>query len=139
MTTPEAKIRLALYQAVEDLAVSGLNTSTQVAWPNVSFNPPDDHIYVSVQFEPNVPERIGIGELERLSGLLMINVFWSKNGGERLAVERASLIADQFPTDRLISADGYRVRITQRSTVSGMMEQDAFIQVPVTVWWEAYI
>jgi len=135
--TVEGSILQALFARVSSLVLS---PALPVAWPNVTFVPPANQKFLRVQFVPNINNRVLIdsdGPHQRL-GLLQISVQWPKGLGEAQPRELAGKVAEHFPTDLRLTADGLQVRVTKAADVADLIVEDARIQIPVMVAWECW-
>lgn len=134
----ETDIMEALFTRLEALVLS---PALPVAWPNLAFDPPADQRYLRVQFVPNLNIRLLIdsdGPHQHL-GLLQVSVYWTKGEGEAGAREVAGDVAAHFAADLRLTAGGISVRITKNADARDMIVEDAAVQVPVMISWEAYI
>jgi hypothetical protein len=111
-----------------------------VAYPNVPFTPPANQRYLRVQFVPNVANRALIDSdgPHQHQGLLQVSVMWSKGQGESGARGVAAAVADHFPCDLKLAAGSNVVRITKRPDARDVIVEEAAIQIPVMVSWEAW-
>ena len=116
------------------LATLTLSPAMSVAYPNVEFTPPEDG-YLRAQHFPNTTNQITLGDTgeNRHIGLFQVDVFWPKGAGEIAPKERAALVAAHFKRGTTITQDGLAIRIIQPPTVSGIINGDRFVQVPVTI------
>ncbi|MEO9230372.1 MAG: DUF4128 domain-containing protein [Devosia sp.] len=111
-----------------------------VAWPNKVFTPSADKHYLRFVFVPNVTNRLMIGSsgAHQYLGLLQVSVYWSKLDGEDAPRDIAGLVAAHFPCDLKLNSGGVTVRITKRPDVRDLMVEDAAVQIPVMIAWEAF-
>lgn len=133
----ESDIMQALFARVSSLV---LTPAMPIAWPNVVFTPPANQRYLRVQFVPNIASRVLIdsdGEHQHL-GLLQVSVYWTKGAGESDVRARAAAVAAHFPCDLKLRSGGVTVRITKRADVRDLIVEDAAVQIPVMVSFEAY-
>lgn len=140
-TTAEALIMEVLFARLSSLVLSPVH---QIAWPNVSFTPPQSggqpSPYLRVQFVPNQVNRALIdsdGPHQHV-GLFQVSVYGPKGAGESETREIAGLVAAHFPADLRMVVSPVVVRVSKRPDVAGMLVEDAMIQIPVMIAWEAY-
>lgn len=133
----ESDIMAALFGRVASFVAS---PALPIAWPNVVFTPPANQRYLRVQFVPNVANRLFLGSAEphQLLGLLQLSVYGSKGSGEATTRALAASVAAHFPADLELSTGGTTVRVTKRAEVRDMLVEDAAIQIPLIVSWEAF-
>lgn len=135
----ETKIMRALLDHMEEFA-----TDLPISWPGVAFTPPSDSNgplpYLAITFIPNGAERRFIGSTDphRFIGMLQVSVFWPKNKGEVAPRNVAGAVADHYPADMRLVNGSVTVRITNRPDVAPMLVEDARIQIPVSIEFEAY-
>lgn len=135
--TIEGKIAEALFGRLAQLVLA---PPMSIAWPNVPFAPPVDHRYLRAQFVPNVVNRVMIAgdrPHQRL-GLLQVSVYWTKGEGEVGPREVAGAVSAHFPCDLKLDAGDFQVRVTSAPDVRDMIVEDAAIQIPVMIDWEAW-
>lgn len=133
----ETDIMAALFARVSSLV---LTPAMPIAWPNIAYVPPANHRYLRVQFVPNVANRILIdsdGPHQHL-GLLQLSVYWTKGQGEADVRGKAAAVAAHFPCDLKLYSGVTAVRITKRADVRDLIVEDAAVQIPVMVSFEAY-
>jgi hypothetical protein len=137
MATTESSIMAALFARLSALTLSPV---MPIAWPNVTYTPPASQKYLRAQFVPNTVERILLGSAgpHHHLGLFQISVYWTKGVGETAPREVAGTIADWFSCDLKLNSGGVVVRITKRPDVRDLMVEDAAVQIPVMIAFEAY-
>ena len=130
-------IEKALFARLNALVLSPV---LPIAWPNKSFDKPADQKYLRAVFVPNTANRVLIGSAEphQLLGLLQVSVYWTKNDGEIAARAIADAVAAHFSCDLRLTFGAQRVRITKQPDVRDMIVEDAAIQIPVMIAWEAW-
>ena len=133
----ETDIMAALFTRVSSLV---LNPVMPVAWPNLAYTPPANQRYLRVQFVPNVANRVMIGsdDPHQHLGLLQLSVYGKKNNGEAAVRADAAAVAAHFPCDLKLYSGAVCVRITKRPDVRDLIVEDAAVQIPVMIDWEAY-
>lgn len=136
-STAEAMIEEAMFQRLQGLAFT---PSMPVAWPNVSFDPPQDHRYLRAQFVPNMADRALIGSdgPHRHMGLMQVSVYWTKGEGETAPRDIAGTVAAHFGCDLKLRNGPLTVRITKHPDVRDLIIEDAAIQIPVIIAWECW-
>jgi hypothetical protein len=133
----ETDIMAALFARVSSLVLS---PAMPIAWPNVTYTPPANQRYLRVQFVPNVANRVVIdsdGPHQHL-GLLQLSVYAKKNTGEATIRADAAAVAAHFPCDLKLYSGDVTVRINKRPDVRDLIIEDAAVQIPVMVSFEAY-
>lgn len=133
----ETDIFNALMARVASLA---LTPAMPVAYPNVVYTPPATQRYLRVVFVPNTANRILIGsdDPHQHIGLLQLSVYGKKGAGEAGVRADAAAVATHFPCDLKLYSGGTVVRITKRADVRDLIIEDAAVQIPVMVSFEAY-
>ena len=134
----ESEVMAALFTRLASFVASPV---LPVSYPNVTFTPPANQRYLRAQFVPNTTNRVLIdtdGPHQHL-GFLQVSVYWAKGQGEAGPRAIASAIADHFPADLRLTSGGVSVRITARPSVRDLIIEDAAVQIPVLVAWEAWI
>jgi hypothetical protein len=134
--TIESDIMATLFARVSSFDIE----PARIAWPNVAFTPPADQKYLRVMFVPNSAGRITIdsdGPHQNI-GLMQVSLYWTKNGGEAGPRERAAALAAHFPCDLRLDAGSCQVRISKRPDVRDLIVEDAAVQIPVMIAWEAW-
>jgi len=137
MPSIETSIWLALRARIEALTLS---PALPIAWPNESFTPPSSG-YLRVTWIPNINRRLFLGSADahqRLS-LLQVDVFAKKNQNVAVALEIAGKVAQHFPADLRMTAQGITCRVIKAPDVAQPLPDDAFLMVPVTIAIEAFI
>ena len=149
MPSIETSIWLALKAHVTTLVLPNMgqafDPAKQVHWPNEAFTKPQGGNplkllpYLRVTWVPNFNRRrfIASDAPHQRIGLMQVDVFYPLNKPVAEAVEIAGKIAEHFPTDLRLGADGL-VRITSAPSVGQPMPDDTHIQVPVTIEYEAW-
>ncbi len=136
MPSTESTIEGALFSRVAALLLS---PALPVAWPNVSFAKPAGG-YLRVTHIPNTSRRLFLASNaphQRL-GLVQVDVFVPKNQGASGATEIAGQVAQHFPADLPMRADGLTVRVTKAPDIGPALADDTHWQVPVTIRYEAF-
>lgn len=133
----ETDIMAALFARVATLVLS---QALPVAYPNIAYTPSADQRYLRVQFVPNTANRLTIGSdgPHQHIGLLQLSVYGKKGAGEAAVRGDAASVASHFPCDVKLNSGSVTVRITKRPDVRDMIVEDAAVQIPVMVAWEAY-
>jgi hypothetical protein len=131
----ETDIMAALFARVSSFA-----PAMPIAWPNLTFTPPANQRYLRVQYVPNVANRVMIGsdDPHQHLGLLQLSVYGKKNNGEAAVRADAAAVAAHFPCDLKLYSGAAAVRITKRPDVRDLIVEDAAVQIPVIIAWEAY-
>lgn len=106
----------------------------EVAFPNESFERPDDGYWYELYFLPAEPVQIELGTeaRSRWSGVMQINICVPKNDGIVPLNSRYDNIAALFRSGSII--DGVRIRRTYRT--SALDDGDYYV-MPVSVEWQA--
>jgi hypothetical protein len=136
MPTTEVKIWNALKARLSTLA---LNPVHPVAWPNESFNTPENG-YLRVNHIPNINNRLflkGADPHQRLS-ILQIDVFEKINEDASVAIELAGLVAAHFPADLKMMFQGVGARVTRAPEVAQSIPDGSHLLTPVTIPIEVF-
>ena len=133
--TPNENIEAALFARVKDTV-----TMLPVAWPNVEFNPPEDHKYVSVIHFRNQNERLYLrGNEQRRQGLLQLSVVYPIGEGSPPSLALAGAVAAGFSQDLILRSEGVKVQITKEPDAMSAIKTDVSWIVPVSVYYEAFV
>lgn len=134
----ETDIRNALVARVSTFVAS---PALPVAWENLAFTPPASLHYLRAVFVPNIANRVLIdsdGPHQRI-GLLQVSVHWKIGEGHGAPLAVAAAVAAHFPCDTKLRSGAAVVRITKAPDVRDMLVEDAGVQIPVIIPWEAWI
>ncbi len=106
----------------------------EIAFPNESFERPDNGYWYELYFLPTEPVQVELGSeaRSRWSGVMQINICVPKNDGIVPLNSRYNNIASLFRSGSII--DGVRIRRTYRT--SALDDGDYYV-MPVSVEWQA--
>lgn len=118
----------------KDEAGNEIQTYPEIAFPNESFERPDDGYWYELYFLPTEPVQIELGSeaRSRWSGVMQINICVPKNDGIVPLNSRYNNIATLFRSGSII--DGVRIRRTYRT--SALDDGDYYV-MPVSIEWQA--
>lgn len=85
----------------DQLTALGINTATRVAWPNVSFTPPNDpkSVWMRLTILGGEGTQLTIGastNAHRFPGIIVVQVFAPTNKGDKDALAMADTVAGIF-------------------------------------------
>lgn len=131
----ETSIAEALFARLATLV---LTPAMEIAWPNISFDPPTAG-YLRATPVPNLASQVTLGDAgkNRFGGLFQVDVFWPQNDGIRPALERAGAVAAHFKRGTVLTRDGINVRITRPPEVRPHLQSPPYLQVPVMIRYQA--
>lgn len=133
--TPEENIEQALFARVRDKV-----TTLPVAWPNVEFNPPADHRYVSVDHFRNQNTRLYLrGAEQQRQGFLQLSLVYPLGNGSPPSLQAAGDIIVDFPQDTVLVSEGVRVRITKQPDTMSPIKTDVSWIIPISIYYEAFV
>lgn len=120
--------------------IRGMGSTQPIAYPNVSFAPPDDGKFLSVAFMPNRVrgDMIRFEDANEATGLLQIAVYWPLNAGMIAPQRVADSIITHFARGTVINADGFAVRVIEDPWSSTPLTDESRAMIPVTIPWRAY-
>jgi hypothetical protein len=138
-TSTEARIMRLLFDVLDDM--TGDAGALPIAWPNKSFEPPNDKKFLRVDFIPNRVDRLEIASdgAHQMRGLLQISVMWPLDDGLDGPLDIAGAIVAAYPADLTLWDGDLRVRVYQRPAVAGAIVEDKRVMIPVTVLWEVFV
>lgn len=134
----EAQIPAALMAHLASLTTT---PALETAWPDVPFpagggTKPDR--YLEVTYFANGPMWRGLGDdPEPLQGLLQISVYWPADAGIIAPTDVAGQVKAHFAGLDLWS-EGTRIKTTREPVVGSPMTADGKVNVPVTIYWNAF-
>jgi hypothetical protein len=113
-----------------------LPSGTDVAWPNVNFEP-DGSPFVRLSVAKNNPvtHHIGGGREPGRMGILLAVVCWPVGQGLIPPSEVANDIRDRFKYNTVIRHDGIVIRIVNEPRVAGDDQGDVYTEIPVVIPW----
>lgn len=131
MTTLYTTLYTAVAQAVSSFATS---ESLPVLYPGVGGNPPDTGLWLELRFFYNDTLAYGLadGGPSLVDGFIRIGVADQPHGGIVAALEIVDKIASAFDKGYVIDEDS-NTRIYEAPSVSGVLELDDRVLVPVTL------
>jgi len=105
-----------------------------VAWPNVSFTPESDVLYLSVMNMPADGVMYTLGRRENTPGVYRINVNAPVNGGPAEAENMAETIAAYFRSNSEIG-DGLTI---EEINYSPGFVNEAYYTIPLSINWRVF-
>lgn len=135
MSSPEEHIEMALFAKVEEY------TDLPLKMPNVDEDPPADAgSHVVVSHHRNGSQRLSMsGGQNMFIGMLQMLVRCPRGAGPNEIRKRGGDIAALFPEDMVLVESGTRVRITKRPVLGTAAPARAFYEMPVSIYYEAFI
>ena len=116
--------------------ISGL---PDIAWPNISYEPKPNTLYLRPNNLPVRPMRIGISDSDeyRRDGFFQVDVFAPINKGKKAALDQAELINTLFNKGTVITTtSGYKIKISSVTVESGQ-PTGTYYAVPVLIQYVA--
>lgn len=112
--------------------------SMPLAYPNVQYDPPATG-YLRATHLPNTTEQVTLGDSgrNRHFGLLQVDVMWPKNGGNVAPMEIASQVIAHFKRGTSFTQNSVLILINSPPSVAPYIDADPFIQIPVTIPYQA--
>ncbi|EMK1731254.1 DUF4128 domain-containing protein [Salmonella enterica] len=106
-----------------------------VAWPNVTFTPPDG-AYLRVAFLPAAPYSVDLaGECVVHPGIYQVTVVTPAGRGRSLATRLAGDVASLFHDGLEMEGDGFTVWVSKPPAVGQPHATPPTWEVPVSVSW----
>jgi hypothetical protein len=136
-TAVETKIAEALFAHLKALVFSPV---LRIAFPNMEFEPPADGKWLRATFHPVTggDRLIGSDDPSRIGGFMQVSVFWPLNRGEGEPRDVAGQIASHFAVDLRLEPSDASVRIIRRPDVGPMLVENIGVQIPVSIYFEAF-
>lgn len=142
MATVESTIPSLLLARVAALVLS---PALPVAYPDVTFTPPVDaqgkaKPYLEVRHLPNTNVNLFLGDdsTVQYQGLLQITVVHPSAQGIIKPYEIAGLVASHFAKGTLLTSAGIKVRIYQKPSIAGSIQDTDRVRVPVTIPYQVF-
>lgn len=137
-----ATIETAIREAVEArVATLPMKAAYPVVWTDgPAYDPQASQPYIRASFFPNTTRRMFIGSADphqRLS-LLQLDFMAPKSWTGVQATQTAGQIAAHFPCDLRMSHGDVTARVRSAPHVAGVIADDTFLMVPVTVSIECF-
>ncbi|WP_140920999.1 phage tail terminator-like protein [Limnobaculum xujianqingii] len=105
-----------------------------VAWPNVSFDPPNSGEYLKVHDMPATPYSIDLaGKSKVYPGVFQVTAIFPVNIGSAKPRARARSIAALFPEGREITGNGFTGWVTSEPTIFAGIEKDTSYSIPISI------
>lgn len=140
MYTPTPNIRRGFDSHLRDVCPTlGLDWETDVAWPNIEFDPNPDKLYLRPSLILNSTDAASCGEdgFYRTSGVYQVSVLDCINVGLANGEEVAARLVKEFGIMTPITCCGFDLRITS-SYMSTPMLDEFRLHIPVSVLWFCY-
>lgn len=124
--------------AVQDLlnpVVQALGYDTQ--WPNVEFDPPQDEIYLAVDYLESQPEEHTFGG-DRIKAILQVTVFEVPGKGAIGASTVADAVKTAFDKNTTFTGSGFVVRVDKEPWAGPRLinQQSGRYYIPITIPFE---
>lgn len=120
-----------------------LSPSLPIAWEGLSFAPGSDP-YLQPTLLPARTNTLSLASQTRqLSGLYQVSVFWPvtpvTDRGVLPAVRVADALAAWYCVGTCLNSDGTVVKIIQAPYVSRVVQESAWLSVPLTIPWTTIV
>lgn len=134
-------IETKLYQAIKArVNMLPMKATYPIVWTTgEAYEPNPAQPYLRATWLPNMNRRalIGSGDPHQRLGILQLDVMEKRSRRDTDAIEIAGQVAAHFLPDQRLSFEGIETRVTKAPDV-GAVFIDKFIQVPVTIEFEAW-
>lgn len=136
-TTKEAKVIDLLFQRLSAIT---LPAGVGIAYQGQSFEPDPNNGYLQSQVFFNPPLQININYTRDpiRQGLLQVSAMSSHDESVIDVTELAVTVSEHFPRGLKLGDDSFFVRISGDPQLSGPLQDETRLQVPVTVPWQAF-
>lgn len=110
----------------------------QVAYDNVSFEPPADEIWLQSHVLPSVPYSIDLARSCKVyPGVYQVSVIVPAQRGKSSGLAVAKQICDLFPDGQEIPAEGVELYINGEPTIYPGIQNDTSYTIPVSMTYRA--
>ncbi|PIJ49196.1 MULTISPECIES: phage tail terminator-like protein [unclassified Erwinia] len=131
--TPEITTALEAYLG-DRMAASGI----QVAYDNISFEPPNDEIWLQSHVLPSMPYSIDLARKCKVyPGVYQVSVIVPAQRGKSSGLSVAQHICDLFPDGQAIPADGMALYFNGEPTIYPGIQNDTSYTIPVSMTYRA--
>ncbi len=133
--TKSEEVYAALCKRLEALDLSALSLDLPVAYPEVSFSPPEDGRYLLVSDFVNAPKWVDTEGQKIAQGIFQVAVVWPKNEGLMVLKRVATKVLDHFAATPTLQESGTSVHLGYAWDTSPISDTDQ-VRVPVSIpWW----
>lgn len=139
MTDVNKEIELALLDRVDTIVLTPV---LSVAYPDVTFTPPNDNKYLEIIHIPNDVDNYAWDneDAEIYKGLLNINIHWSGNVGNVPVKNIAdNIINNYFSKGTILTQGSTKVHIYKKPSVSAPIKNGAYRFVTVKISYQTMI
>lgn len=131
--TPDIISALEAYLG-DRMAASGY----QIAYDNISFEPPNDTIWLQSHVMPSMPYSIDLARKCKVyPGVYQVSVIVPAQRGKSSGLAVAQQICDLFPDGQAIPADGVALYINGEPTIYPGIQNDTSYTIPVSMTYRA--
>ncbi len=132
----DANLNAAILVAIKS-RVATIPIECPVTWGDIDFEP-DGEMYLRATYIPNQNIRRALSgdAAHRRLSLLQVDVFSERNEAVEVIFQLAGIVADHFPADQRMVAEGATVRVTKAPDVAQVLPSGAYVMVPVTIQLE---
>ena len=124
---------------ITELLNHGVLTTTNTAIANAPFTPNSD-VWYRISFMAGEPLTIGIGAeaMERLVGIVQVDVYTKTGIGDVTPITKAAEVANLIPRGAVLALNGQNVLIT-KVWIDNADVEDGWFVTPVNFRWQAEI
>src|ERR1043166_2958103 len=136
----EVAIELALMDRAKAFATAqGLS----IALPNIEFTPPEitpNAKYLRASLLPADTAVLGVAfsATNQHLGLMQLDVFYGKGGGEIAARRIAAAIISYFIRGTRMTSNGFNVEVLQTPRIGPSTEQNSWLMLPVRIPYKCF-
>ncbi len=131
--TPEITAAIEAYLG-DRMAASGI----QVAYDNVSFEPPNDEIWLQSHVLPAMPYSIDLArQCKVYPGVYQVSVICPAQSGKAAGLTVAQQVCDLFPDGQTIPAAGMNLYINGEPTIYPGIQNATSYTIPVSMTYRA--
>lgn len=134
-TGVESQITEALFAR---LAALTLSPALPVAWPDVSFTPPANGVYLDVHQLRAETVGIGISAWNEHAGVLQVDVVAKGQDGVLGRTEIADAVAAHFPRNLKLTVGDVRVDIDDPPAIAAPVPDAPYTRTPVSIRYRAF-
>lgn len=120
--------------------LGSMSNVPDIAWPNITYSPEPDVMYLRPNNLPIDPVKIGVSDVDsfRRDGLYQIDVFSPKNAGAGAANSMAGSVYAHFPVglELFTTTDSYKIRVEQVAVEVGELVGAHYV-VPMLIRYSA--
>lgn len=116
-----------------------LPQTTDLALPDIKFNPTNDQPYIRLSFLPNQPNTlsVGAGSIQHI-GLFQLSIMWPAGQGIIAALETAEVIQQDFDKETRLIGTSILVSVISRPQIGGQIIDGNRTMTPVTVQYQSF-